>query len=87
MTSTIENTDIDLTVLFDFDSEIACESITGCDNEAKWKVVTNCCKVSCLLCDECKVKTIKELDKIIFVKCGHCNEVMFADKWVEWTAL
>lgn len=51
MTTTLGETDVDWLELIDFDTDIACEDVSGdCDLAVEWKVTSTCCGTSNLLC-------------------------------------
>lgn len=73
MTEIIENTDIDLTLLFDFEKEVVCESVLGCDNTAEWVCKwSHCCGTKILLCQKCKDICEKSDLADLATTCGWC---------------
>ena len=70
--------DEDLMILFDWEHDLTCESVLGCDNAAEWICAFRCCDKKLMLCDSCKRRcVILEEDRIakgLIFNCGWCKK-------------
>lgn len=72
---TTVDTDIDLTLLFDFDAEFKCESLAkDCPETAHWNWHFKCCDRSVLLCNSCdEISCRIHLVKYAYMICHFCK--------------
>ena len=85
MTTTIGETDIDLTLLFDFEFELKCEAMNkDCPNTAEWKWTLKCCGATVLLCEDCHQKSLECRAAYSLSICGFCNTEGDASQLFKW---
>lgn len=53
--------DIEAIEHLDFEANLVCESLFGCDRPVAWRFVLSCCGRVFLMCDPCKVAILQEM--------------------------
>ena len=73
MISILENTDLDLTVLIDFESEVDCD-FEDCSNPADyiiWYMPCHCEEIKA--CDPCVSSKLRRVKNGIGIRCNFCS--------------
>lgn len=87
MTATINEVDTDFLSILDFEYAPPCETPSGCDETAKWKVRVGCCGHVWLLGQKCVDQIIEWYGQAkstpgLTVRCVYCSNSVQARTFI-----